>query len=132
MHIFERWKNRARRLTAEVHALLLACRDPRVPRRAKLLAALVVAYALSPIDLIPDFIPVLGVLDDLILLPLGILLAVKMIPADVLEECRTKTRQTASEPGKMGPVLGALIVIVAWAAIGAALIAGYRNLMSTP
>jgi len=92
----ERWKARARALKTEVHALLLACRDPRVPWRAKIVASLVVAYALSPIDLIPDFIPVLGYLDDLILLPLGLLLALKMMPPEVLRECRLKA---AASPG---------------------------------
>jgi uncharacterized membrane protein YkvA (DUF1232 family) len=68
----ERWRTEARRLKREVYALYLACRDPRVPWYAKALAAGIVAYALSPIDLIPDFIPILGYLDDLILLPLGV------------------------------------------------------------
>jgi uncharacterized membrane protein YkvA (DUF1232 family) len=69
--LLERWKTRARELKREIHALALACKDPRVPWPAKLLAAGVVGYALSPIDLIPDFIPVLGHLDDLLLVPLG-------------------------------------------------------------
>jgi uncharacterized membrane protein YkvA (DUF1232 family) len=84
-------------LRKEIKALNLARRDPRVPRRAKILAALVVAYALSPIDLIPDFIPVLGYLDDLILLPLGILLVLRMIPAEILRDCRLQAGACLSE-----------------------------------
>jgi uncharacterized membrane protein YkvA (DUF1232 family) len=78
----------AKSLKTEIHALYLACRDPRVPWFAKATAIFVVAYALSPIDLIPDFVPVFGYLDDLIIVPLGILLARRLIPADVMEECR--------------------------------------------
>jgi uncharacterized membrane protein YkvA (DUF1232 family) len=84
------WKERARALKTEIKALDLARRDPRVPRRAKIVVALVAAYALSPIDLIPDFIPVVGYLDDLLILPLGIMIALKMIPAEVMRECRLK------------------------------------------
>ncbi|BBO76584.1 membrane protein [Desulfosarcina widdelii] len=113
----ERWKVCARRLKSEIHALWLACRDPRVPRRARLLAALVAAYALSPIDLIPDFIPVLGYLDDLILLPLGILLVVKMIPSEVLADCRARTKEASLQKKTSGAVLGAVMVVVLWLAI---------------
>ncbi|MBI5583607.1 MAG: DUF1232 domain-containing protein, partial [Deltaproteobacteria bacterium] len=74
----EKLRQRARRLQAETYALYLATRDPRTPWHAKLLVAGIVAYAFSPIDLIPDFVPVLGYLDDLILLPLGVALAVKL------------------------------------------------------
>ena len=88
--LFERLKNRARELKLEIVALYLAARDPRTPWFAKVFVACVVAYALSPIDLIPDPIPVLGYLDDLLLLPFGIFLAVKLIPADILADCRTR------------------------------------------
>ena len=81
---FQRWRKRAGELKTETYALYLAYKHPKVPWYAKGLAACVVAYALDPIDLIPDFIPVLGVLDDLILVPLGISIVIKMIPADVL------------------------------------------------
>jgi uncharacterized membrane protein YkvA (DUF1232 family) len=74
-----RWRARARELKIQVHALGLACRDPRTPWYAKAFAALVAAYALSPIDLIPDFIPVLGQLDDLLLVPLGVAVAVLLV-----------------------------------------------------
>jgi len=79
-----RWRARARELKIQVHALGLACRDPRTPWYAKAFAALVAAYALSPIDLIPDFIPVLGQLDDLLLVPLGVAVAVRLIPSVLL------------------------------------------------
>jgi uncharacterized membrane protein YkvA (DUF1232 family) len=86
----ERWRQKARDLKKETYALYLAVRDPRVPWYAKLIAVCVVGYAFSPIDLIPDFIPVLGYLDDLVLVPLGIALVLKMIPAEVMAECRQK------------------------------------------
>lgn len=94
----ERVKNKAMEIKRNVFVLFLAYKDPRVPWYARLFAALVVAYAFSPIDLIPDFIPILGYLDDLIIVPLGITLALKMIPTSVIEECRLK----AEEPRKNG------------------------------
>src|SRR5919197_4806491 len=96
--LIERWKAWARRLKLEVHALYLAYRDPRVPWYARVFAACVVAYAFSPIDLIPDPIPVLGYLDDVIIVPLGIWLAVKMIPPDVLAECRARADASRKPP----------------------------------
>jgi uncharacterized membrane protein YkvA (DUF1232 family) len=90
----------AGRLKTELRALYLAYGDPRVPTHARVLAIVVVAYAFSPIDLIPDPIPVLGYLDDLILIPLGIALTIRMIPPDVLAECRAKARNT--EESKRG------------------------------
>ena len=86
------WREKAQRLRTEVRALRLVYRDPRVPWYAKWVLACVVGYALSPIDLIPDFIPVLGYLDDLILIPLGVFLALKMIPKELMQECREKAR----------------------------------------
>jgi uncharacterized membrane protein YkvA (DUF1232 family) len=94
--MIESWKARARELKNEIHALLIAYRDPRTPWPARLWLALVVGYALSPIDLIPDFIPVLGYLDDLLLLPLGIALAVRLIPAEVMADAR----KTVAERGQ--------------------------------
>jgi uncharacterized membrane protein YkvA (DUF1232 family) len=88
----EKWRRRTEQLKAETYALYLAYGDPRVPRHAKLFAALVVGYAVSPVDLIPDFIPILGHLDDLVLLPLGVALARRMIPDEVLSECRQRAR----------------------------------------
>jgi uncharacterized membrane protein YkvA (DUF1232 family) len=126
-----RWKARVRALKTEVHALLLACRDPRVPWPAKLVAALVVAYAASPIDLIPDFIPVLGYLDDLILLPLGIVLAVKLIPAGVLEDCRDRAGEAL--PGtRAGAFIGATVVVVLWITVIVAVVVLGNKLMVGP
>ena|SRR5258705_13426492 len=84
------WKERARALKREIKALWVAYRDPRTPRTAKLVAGIVLAYAISPIDLIPDFIPVLGQLDDLLLVPLGIALVIKLIPPEVLADARAQ------------------------------------------
>lgn len=84
------WRQRAQESKRYSHALYLAVRDPRVPWYAKAVVVLVVGYALSPIDLIPDFIPVLGYLDDLLLLPLGIALAIRLIPADIWRDCLTR------------------------------------------
>jgi uncharacterized membrane protein YkvA (DUF1232 family) len=92
MSLIKQWRQRAGQLKVETYAIYLAYRDPRTPWYAKLLAAAVIAYAVSPIDLIPDFIPVLGVLDDLIIVPLGIALSLKMIPQEVMTECREKAR----------------------------------------
>ena len=91
--MIEGWKHRAKLLKTETHALYLAYRDPSVPWYAKAFAALVVGYAFSPIDLIPDFVPILGYLDDLILIPLGITIAIKMIPDDVMQACRERARE---------------------------------------
>ena len=111
----KRW---ARRLKAEVHALYLAYRDPRVPVHARVFAAVVVAYAFSPIDLIPDPIPVLGYLDDLVLLPLGVALAVRMIPAPVLAECRERARRSGGKAGPKGRA-AAVAVVAIWLALAA-------------
>jgi uncharacterized membrane protein YkvA (DUF1232 family) len=100
----------------DVHAVYLASRDPRVPWPAKALAVCIAAYALSPIDLIPDFIPVLGYLDDAILLPLGILLVVRMIPADVMAEHRAAAQTAATRPQSLA---GAAAIIAIWIALSA-------------
>ena len=88
-----RWRQRLEALRDETYALDLASRDPRTPWYAKLMVAAVVGYAASPIDLIPDFIPVIGQLDDLLLLPLGIALAIRMIPREVMVEKREQAAQ---------------------------------------
>lgn len=106
-------KKRARRLKAELHALVLAYRDPRVPWYARVFAAGVVAYAISPIDLIPDFIPVLGYLDDLILVPLGIVLALRMIPAEVMADCRERAKEISRE-GRPTNWVAAGVIIGIW------------------
>ena len=109
------WKARARRLKREVYALGFAVRDPRVPWYAKAAAACVVAYALSPIDLIPDFIPVLGYLDDLVLLPLGVWLAIRLVPADVLSECRARADGVSARARSW--VAGGVIIAI-WLLVG--------------
>jgi uncharacterized membrane protein YkvA (DUF1232 family) len=106
----------ARRLKVEVYALYLAYMDPRVPWYARVFAAVVVGYAFSPIDLIPDVVPVLGYLDDLILIPLGVALAIKMIPPQVLSECREKARETPDRPVNK---VAAVVVLTIWVALAA-------------
>ena len=109
-------KDWARRLRQEVVALWIAGRDPRVPLAAKWLAAAVAAYALSPIDLIPDFIPVLGLLDDLLLLPAGIWLALRMIPPPLMAEFRAEAARRTARPVSR---LAAGAIILAWLAMAA-------------
>jgi uncharacterized membrane protein YkvA (DUF1232 family) len=103
-----KWKRWARLVRRDAHALYLAARDPRVPWYAKAVAIAVAAYALSPIDLIPDFIPVVGYLDDLIIVPLGIALVVRLIPPHVMAEHRA-----LADASQHRPASGAAIVIVA-------------------
>jgi len=111
-------KRRAHALRAETFALYLAARHAQTPWYAKLLVAGIVAYALSPIDLIPDFIPVLGYLDDLVLVPLGIVLAIKMIPPPVLEECRERARAALGGDRPVSRAAAAVIVAI-WLALAA-------------
>ena len=113
------WQERVRNLKRDVVAIAFAVRDPRVPWYAKAVGACVVAYALSPIDLIPDFVPVLGYLDDLVLVPLGLLLVVRLIPADILAEHRIAAAAVVERPVSRA---GAAVVIVIWA-LAAALLA---------
>jgi uncharacterized membrane protein YkvA (DUF1232 family) len=103
----------ARAIKRDVVALSIAGRDPRVPWSAKVAAMAVAAYALSPIDLIPDFIPVLGYLDDLVIVPLGILLVVKLIPSPLMAEFR---EQALRQPERPTSKAGALVIIVIWIA----------------
>src|SRR5690349_12634506 len=103
-------RERARQLKREIDALALACRDPRTPWFAKALAVCVVAYAVSPIDLIPDFVPVLGLLDDLVLLPLGIWLVIRLIPPDVMAESRAQADR-AAESGRPQSIAAAAVIV---------------------
>jgi uncharacterized membrane protein YkvA (DUF1232 family) len=105
-------KQRARHLKAETFALYLAARDPRTPWYAKLFVAGIVAYAFSPIDLIPDFVPVLGYLDDLILIPIGIALAIRLVPHQVLAECRVRAQETIRNGKPVSRVAGAVIIVI--------------------
>jgi uncharacterized membrane protein YkvA (DUF1232 family) len=109
--MLEKAKQWARRLKRDVVALYLAGRDPRTPWHAKAVAIAVAAYAISPIDLIPDFIPILGYLDDLIILPLGIMLAVRLIPAELMEEFRQASRARERLPANW---VGAAAIIAIW------------------
>lgn len=118
----ETWKQRGRQLKTETYAIYLAYQDPRVPWYARLFAACVVGYAFSPIDLVPDFIPVLGYLDDLILVPVGIALALKMIPPTVMAECREKAREIMAQ-GKPINRIAAVVVIAIWLLLAALVIA---------
>jgi uncharacterized membrane protein YkvA (DUF1232 family) len=118
MRLLERMKARARELTRELHALYLACRDPRTPWYARVVAVIVLGYALSPIDLIPDFIPVLGYLDDLVLLPLGIWALLRMIPDDVMSECRERAGDARAQRTTASRVAAAVIALV-WLALAA-------------
>ncbi len=113
LRTIERWKQKSRHLKIEIYALYLAYRDPRVPWYAKAFVALVVGYALSPIDLIPDFIPVLGYLDDLILIPLGVAVALKMIPEKVMEDCRIRSKEVMSKKKPINRI-AAVVIIFIW------------------
>jgi uncharacterized membrane protein YkvA (DUF1232 family) len=106
-------KSRAQKLKQETFALYFAYRDPRTPWFAKAWALAVLAYALSPIDLIPDFIPVLGYLDDIILVPAGIALAIKLIPAGVMADAREISKQVKGSANRVG-MGGAAIIITLW------------------
>ena len=120
--MIERLQQRARTIRRDTYALYLACRDPRVPWYAKLLAGAVLAYALSPIDLIPDFIPVIGYLDDLIIVPAGLVLVRRMIPAAVLAEHR-EAAALKFDVRAPRSVAGAVVVVVIWLLVLA--LAGY-------
>jgi uncharacterized membrane protein YkvA (DUF1232 family) len=124
--VIETLKMHARRLKADTFALYVAARDPRTPWYAKLLAACIVGYALSPIDLIPDFVPVLGYLDDLVLIPAGIALVIKLVPRPVLAECRSRAQEAMQTGMPVSRVAGAVIVVI-WLVVAALCVLwGYR------
>ena len=110
--IFENWRQKVRVFKRQTYTLYLAYKDPRVPWYAKLLAALVIGYAFSPIDLIPDFIPILGYVDDLILVPLGIKMVIKLIPKEVLAEYQEKAE--AELNGKLKNWYAAAVIMLIW------------------
>jgi uncharacterized membrane protein YkvA (DUF1232 family) len=118
MRLLAEFKQRARRLRAETFALYLAARHPGTPWYAKLFVAGIVAYAFSPIDLIPDFVPVLGYLDDLTLIPIGIALTIRMVPSSVLAECRARAQEVMSQGKPANRIAGAVIVVI-WIALTA-------------
>ena len=107
------WKLWARQLTAQTYALYLAYRHPRTPWYAKVFAALVVGYVFSPIDPIPDFIPGVGLLDEMVVVPIGVLLAAKMTPPDVFEECKEKAREVAEGEKPMSRI-AAVVIVAVW------------------
>ena len=109
------WKRWARLLKRDAHVLYLAARDPRVPWYAKALALAVAAYAASPIDLIPDFVPVLGYLDDLIIVPLGIALVIRLIPAEVMQKHRVEASLAQERPVSRA---AAIVIVLVWIASG--------------
>lgn len=106
------WKKWAASVKNNTYALYLASRDTRVPLLAKIIIGLVVAYALSPIDLIPDFIPVIGYLDDLLLLPIGIWLAIRLIPRDVWKECQELAAEQVSDMPRSR--MAAAVIVMIW------------------
>ena len=110
--MFEKIKSRARALKNEAFAVYLAAKDPRTPWYAKALIFFVVAHTFSPIDLIPDFIPILGYLDDLIITPVGLWLAIRLIPAEVLEEARGKVAGFGLD--RSVEYFGAVVIVTVW------------------
>lgn len=113
LRTIQKWKQKSRHMKIEIYALYLAYRDPRVPWYAKAFVAIVVGYAFSPIDLIPDFIPVLGYLDDLVLIPLGVAVALKMIPEKIMEDCRIRSKEVMSEKKPINRA-AAVVIIFIW------------------
>lgn len=112
MNVISTWKKWAVSVKNNTYALYLASRDTRVPLLAKIIIGLVVAYALSPIDLIPDFIPVIGYLDDLLLLPIGIWLAIRLIPRDVWKECQALAVEPVSDMPRSHRA--AVVIVIIW------------------
>ena len=111
--MLERLKHKANHLRIEVYAIYLAYKDPRVPWYARILAVCVVGYAFSPIDLIPDFVPIIGYLDDLILIPLGIVFVLKIIPKEVMDEYREKAKDRMLN-GKPVNWVAATVIVGIW------------------
>ena len=111
--MFKNWKSMAEKFEIETYALYLAYKDPQVPLRIKIIILIVIAYLLSPIDLIPDFIPVIGYLDDFLLITVGIPLLLKMVPKEIMEEHRENAKTKFSE-GMPKTRAAALIIILIW------------------
>jgi len=112
MGVLAELKGHARALKAETHALLIACNDPRTPWYARALALTVIGYLASPIDLVPDFIPIIGYLDDLILVPLGIKMVLKLIPPEVMAESRARVAE--EQERKSNNWVAGSVVIAIW------------------
>ncbi len=122
------WRQRAAQLKAETYALYLAYRDPRVPWYARALTAIIVGYAFSPIDLIPDFIPVLGYLGDLVLIPLGVALLLRLIPAEVMIECRAQAAEALAD-GQPVSRVAAIIIVTLWIGLIALIVAWVMHVL---
>jgi uncharacterized membrane protein YkvA (DUF1232 family) len=118
------WVARLRALKREALVVYFAARDPRLPWHVRMLAMAIAAYALSPIDLIPDFIPVLGLLDDLVLVPLGIALVLKLTPADVLADARERAAHAAQRPMSRS---AAVVIVTLWLSALALAWIGWRH-----
>lgn len=116
MSPLQRWRRRARELKVQLPAIGFALRHPRTPRFAKVLAVISVAYAISPVDLIPDFIPLLGYLDDLLLLPAGVALFIRLVPRDVWTECKQRAEDGSPAASEAG-LLAAGVIILLWLGI---------------
>jgi uncharacterized membrane protein YkvA (DUF1232 family) len=110
--IFSIWREKARELKRQTYTVYLACKDPRTPWYAKALSLVVVGYACSPVDFIPDFIPILGYLDDLILIPLGIKLVIRLVPEEVMAESREKATATLQNGEPKNWIAGAIIISI--------------------
>ncbi len=124
------WRDRARRAKTELHALYLAYRDPRVPWYARVVAACVVGYAFSPIDLIPDPIPVFGYLDDVVLIPLGVLLARRLVPPDVLAQCREQAARESAQGARPKNWLAGALVLFVWLFLALAAVIGVARALA--
>lgn len=107
----ESWKQRAKQLKTETYALYLAYKDPRTPWYAKVFLALVIGYVFSPIDPIPDFIPVVGLLDEMVVVPVGVIIARKMVPGAVLAECQVRATLQESKPVNW---VAAVVIVGVW------------------
>lgn len=127
MSLLKEWEQKVKTLKINLYIIYLASRDPRIPWYAKFLALCVVAYAFSPIDLIPDFIPILGYLDDFILLPLGIIAVLKLIPREILELYRFKAEDLMNK-NKPKNWIAAFLIILIWVSIGMVLVIHFLNL----
>lgn len=127
MSLIERWQQAAHNVRRDAFTLWLACRDPRTSRLTKALGAFVLAYALSPLDLIPDFLPVLGSIDDLLIIPAGLVLVRRTVPAPVLTSCRQEASRRLDE-GDPTSRWGAVLVAATWAAVLSAVVWGVLRL----
>lgn len=112
----ESWKRSARKLRTETHALYLAYKDPRVPWYARVFAALVVGYVFSPVDPIPDFIPVVGLLDEMVVVPIGVAMVLRMIPSEVMAECREEATKMEDKPTNR---VAAVVIVAVWLSFAA-------------